>query len=101
MAAPPPNFKKLIDARDWEVIRDAWLADVPTFPFAGAPPDPGLENLPTLEAVDLPEARVVIADVAGLRRQILWEAIFLFHKCAHSHLASQRLAHGGMHSWAM
>src|SRR6266508_487938 len=32
---------------------------------------------------------------------MLWEAVFLFHKCAHSHLAAQRLGHMGMHSWSM
>ena len=30
---------------------------------------------------------------------ILWEAIFLFHKCSHTSLAAQRLALSGMHSW--
>jgi hypothetical protein len=32
---------------------------------------------------------------------MLWEAVFLFHKCAHVHLAAQRLASRGMHSWSM
>jgi hypothetical protein len=101
MAASAPKFKNLIDARNWDQVRDAWLEDVPSFPSPGARPDPGLEHLGTLQALELPSARARIRDVAGLRRQALWEAIFLFHKCAHTHLASQRLGARGMHSWAM
>src|SRR5205807_1931759 len=96
-----PKFKNLIDARNWEQVRDAWLEHVPSFPAPGTPPDPGLEHLATLHVVELPETRARIADVVGLRRQVLWEAIFQFHKCAHTHLASQRLGSRGMHSWAM
>lgn len=47
------NFRE----RDWDEIRDAWLASVPTFPGIGAPPDPGLEHLSTLIAIDLPVIR--------------------------------------------
>jgi hypothetical protein len=32
---------------------------------------------------------------------MLWEAVFLFHKCAHTQLAALRLANLGMQSWSM
>jgi hypothetical protein len=90
--------------RDWEEIRDAWLANVPTFPSIGAPPDPGLEHLATLAAIGLPVGSApykLVPDVQGIRRLALWEAVFLFHKCSHIHLAAQRLGQQGMHSWCM
>ena len=90
--------------RNWDELRDAWIADVPTFPGLGAPPDPGLERLvPLLQVsipnMDAPPSRV--QDVSGIRRNALWEAVFLFHKCSHSSLAAQRLGQQGMHSWCM
>jgi hypothetical protein len=36
-----------------------------------------------------------------LRPLTLWEAVFLFHKCSHTHLAAQRLGRQGMHSWCL
>jgi hypothetical protein len=90
--------------RDWEEIRDAWVADVPTFQSIGVPPDPGLEHLSTLAAIGLPDANPgykLVPDVEGIRRIALWEAVFLFHKCSHTHLAAQRLGQQGMHSWCM
>ena len=90
--------------RSWDEIRDAWLADVPSFPTLGASPEPGLERLSSLLIADIPkvtEAPVRLTDVDGLRRNALWEAVFLFHKCSHTHLAAQRLGHIGMHSWCM
>jgi hypothetical protein len=91
------NFGK----RNWDDIRASWLANVPTFPSIGSLPEPGLEDLPTLLAVILPEGHARFADVTGLRSNSLWEAVFLFHKCAHTHLASQRLGNKGMHSWSL
>jgi hypothetical protein len=91
-------------ARDWEEIRGAWLAHVPVFPSVGARPDPGLERLTSLLEIDLPEMSTGPArkpDVEGIRRNALWEAVFLFHKCAHINLAAQRLGQLGMHSWCM
>jgi hypothetical protein len=90
--------------REWDEIRDAWLADVPNFPSIGAAPDPDLEHLSTLIAVDLPDANPghkLVPDVPGIRRIALWEAVFLFHKCSHTNLAAQRLGQLGMHSWCM
>lgn len=90
--------------RDWDEIRDAWLANVPSFPSIGAPPDPGLEHLSTLAAIGLPDANPgykLVPDVQGIRRIALWEAVFLFHKCSHTNLAAQRLGQQGMHSWCM
>lgn len=90
--------------REWTEIRDAWLEDIPTFPQVGAIPDPGLENLSSLMTIDLPAINPPYkrhADVEGVRRNALWEAVFLFHKCSHTHLAAQRLGQLGMHSWCM
>jgi hypothetical protein len=87
--------------RNWEEIRDSWLGHIPKFPSTGARPDPGLERLEPLLAIDLPENHGRFADVPGLRRLTLWEAVFLFHKCAHVNLAAQRLGKQGMHSWCL
>jgi len=95
-----PKFQN-IEARRWDDIRDAWLEHVPTFPGPGARPDPGLERLRPLQEVPLPENKARFPDIPGLRLNLLWEAVFLFHKCAHSHLAAQRLGHLGMNSWSM
>lgn len=91
------NFRK----RSWNDIRASWLVNMPTFPDLGSPPDPGLENLTPLQSVTLPQHNGRFADVHGLRVNILWEAVFLFHKCAHTSLASQRVGQQGMHSWSL
>lgn len=93
-----------IKKRTWNVVRDAWMEDIPAFTVPGARPDPGLEKLPTLQAVNLPQIDdlpVRILDIEGIRRNALWEAVFLFHKCSHANLAAQRLGEQGMHSWCM
>lgn len=95
-----PKFQK-IRARRWDDIRDAWLENVPVFSGPGAVPDPGVERLIPLQELVLPENNATFPDVPGLRVNMLWEAVFMFHKCAHSHLAAQRLGHLGMHSWSM
>lgn len=93
-----------IRKRNWDEVRDAWIAHVPRFTTIGATPEPGLERLPSLITADIPKATDAPTrrpDVDGLRRNALWEAVFLFHKCSHTHLATQRLGHTGMHSWCM
>jgi hypothetical protein len=95
-----PKFQN-IKARRWDDVRDGWLEYVPIFSAPGVKPDPGLEHLVPLQQVILPDNKGRMPDVSGVRTNMLWEAIFLFHKCAHSHLAAQRLGHMGMHSWCM
>src|SRR5260370_9765202 len=95
-----PKFQN-IKARRWDDVRDGWLEHVPVFSAPGVKPDPGLERLVPLQQATLPDNKVRLPDILGVRRNMLWEAIFLFHKCAHSHLAAQRLGHMGMHSWSM
>lgn len=90
-----------VEKRRWTDIRGAWLASVPNFPSVGAPPEPGIEGLTGLNELSLPENKDTFGDCEGLRRNALWESVFLFHKCAHSHLAAQRLGSAGMHSWCM
>jgi hypothetical protein len=85
--------------REWSEIRDSWLEYIPSFPGIAARPDPGLEHLQPLLDIGTPEGR--FPDVPGLRSQTLWEAVFLFHKCAHTNLAAQRLGLQGMHSWCL
>jgi hypothetical protein len=89
--------------RNWVEIRASWVGNMPTFPALGSPPDPGLDHLPTLLAVPLPDKDKSdrFQDVDGLRRNALWEAVFLFHKCSHTHLAAQRIGQQGMHSWSL
>src|SRR5689334_1275353 len=91
------NFGK----RDWEEMCGSWVENVPIFPSLGSPPDPGLENLPTLLATKVPDNHERFSDVSGLRANSLWEAVFLFHKCAHTQLAAQRIGQQGMHSWSL
>jgi hypothetical protein len=91
----------VIGTRRWESIKSVWLENVPIFSGHGAKPDPGLENLPTLQAISFPQDRAQFNDVSGVRSNLLAEAVFLFHKCAHAHLASHRLGTTGMHSWSM
>lgn len=94
-----------IGKRDWDDIRDTWISHVPQFPTLGAAPDPGLERLTSLLALSIPNATTGPAerseDIEGVRRNALWEAVFLFHKCSHANLAAQRLGQLGMHSWCM
>lgn len=92
---------KKIGARNWGEIRVAWLGNIPKFPAVGAPPEPGLENLPALIAVPFNNNNDRFPDVPILRSNSLWEAVFLFHKCAHTHLAVQRIGQQGMHSWSL
>lgn len=91
------NFGK----RRWEDIRGSWLANVPAFPAVGAPASPGLVGLPALLPIAPPDNHERFADVEGLRLTALWEAIFLFQKCAHTSLATQRIGRAGMHSWSL
>jgi len=95
-----PKWKKFVK-RDWLEIRASLLGNVPTFPKVGSPPDPGLEHLAPLLSVPLPDNSDIFPDVDGLRSNALWEAVFLFHKCAHTHLAAQRIGQQGMHSWCL
>jgi hypothetical protein len=98
-----PRIKNVISGRRWETIRGQWLDHVQALPAVGDRPDPGLEHLPELLTLTLPDRkdRCVFEDIPGLRSNMLSEAVFLFHKCAHSHLAAQRLGTHGMHSWCM
>jgi hypothetical protein len=89
------NFGK----RRWEDVRGSWLDNIPRFPGLGASPDPGLESLLQLQRI--PENYERFPDISGIRMNVLWEAVFLFHKCAHANLAAQRLGDQGMHSWCL
>jgi hypothetical protein len=90
-----------IGRRNWADVRNSWLTHIPRFPAVGAHPDPGLEGLNSLSEITLPVNHDRFQDVAGLRTNALWEAVFLFHKCSHTNLAAQRLAQQGMHSWCL
>src|SRR5579862_4359859 len=90
-----------VRSRDWEVVRDSWIAHIPTFSVIAARPDPGLEQLEPLLQIPLDKSNERRPDVAGLRTNALAEAVFLFHKCAHTNLAAQRIGEQGMHSWCM
>lgn len=100
--AERPSIKNAIGPREWEMIKGSWLGHVPVFRQAGARPDPGLDDLPGLGQISAAtQGRGIFQDVPGLRANLLSEAVFLFHKCAHSHLAAQRLGSMGMQSWSM
>ncbi len=90
------------NGRDWADIRGSWLANIPRFPGLGAKPDPGIDQLqPLLTILYSATEYGRFPDVNGIRSSTVWEAVFLFHKCAHTTFAAQRLARMGMHSWCM
>lgn len=91
------NFRE----REWTHIRESWLEHVPTFPSIGSPPYPGLERMELLRSIQIPDNHSRFPDVEGLRENALSEAVFLFHKCAHTNLATQRIGESGMHSWSL
>ncbi len=91
------NFRE----RNWKEVRDSWLGHIPNFQSAGARPDPGLERLQPLLDLVLPRDNGRFSDIDGLREMMLWEAVFLFHKCSHTNLAAQRLGSQGMQSWCL
>lgn len=95
-----PKWQNL-RSRNWETVRDSWIAYVPQFTAIGARPDPGLEHLEPLLQILLDKPNARYPDVSGLRTNNLWEAVFLFHKCSHTSLAAQRIAQQGMHSWCL
>ena len=95
-----PKWRNFVK-RDWVEVRDAWLQYIPNFPGVAAKPDPGLDHLQPLLDITLPKDNGRFADIEGLRTLALWEAVFLFHKCAHTNLAAQRIGRLGMHSWCM
>lgn len=100
MSALRPKYKN-VKKRKWSDIRNAWLEHVPTFTAPGTRPDPGVDALISLQQLPLPAGKARFADIDGLRANLLWEAVFLFHKCAHAHLAAQRIGHAGMPSWCL
>ena len=95
-----PKWQK-IESRNWNVLKGAWLANIPDFPDVGSRPNPGVDQLVGLSELLVPSTPQRFPDVEGLRRNVLWEALFLFHKCSHTGLAAQRLAEDGMRSWAL
>ena len=95
-----PKWQKIAH-RNWSEVKGAWLANVPEFPSVGFRPDPGVGRLDGLKGLSVSSAPQRFPDVEGLRRNVLWEAVFLFHKCSHTSLAAQRLAEAGMRSWAL
>lgn len=97
-----PRIKNVIGRRHWGPIRAAWLATPLSVAKVGTPPNPGLADLPPFLDIRLGSAdRALFEDVEGLRLNILAEAVFLFHKCAHTHLGAQRIGARGMHSWSL
>lgn len=86
--------------RSWAEIGPVWVDVAATVPPLLRKPEPGLEKLSGL--VELGRENLGrFEDVVGLRRQVFWEAVFLFAKCDHAKIASERLANIGMASWAM
>ena len=94
---------KKFPSRTWEAIRDSWIAHVAVLSTVGARPNPGLQDLAPLISIvtsdSTPDVR--FQDVPGIRTNAMSEALYLFHKCSHTHLAAQRLAVQGMHSWCL
>jgi hypothetical protein len=87
--------------RTWVEIRDSWLAHFPPLENVASRPEPGLEQLLNLQEFTPPTSHARFSDFVGLRSNLLAEAIFLFHKCSHTQLATQRIAKQGMHSWCL
>ena len=60
-----------------------------------------MHGLVDLQKVAVKNVDQTLPDLLYLRANVLAEAVFLFHKCAHAHLAAQRLGTRGMHSWSL
>jgi hypothetical protein len=98
-AVPPrASIDNAIGIRSWELIKHSWMGSLPDF---GQRPV-ALTDLQVLQQIAKSGTRSFFADEDGsVRRAVLAEGVFLFQKCAHTHLAAQRLGMKGMHSWAM
>mgnify|MGYP001572503202 CR=1 FL=1 len=91
-----------IKGRSWTNIQEKWIEAVPTIHPPGAKPDPGISRLQTL--IDVKDGLAhgdLVIEVAGLRANALWEAIFLLHKAAHVVRAAQKHAENGFRSWSL
>src|ERR1700729_3838383 len=94
-------YKQILD-RDWVVIRQEWLAHLPSTMTLCARPDPTLAQIvglaDELRGIDRP---TLIEGIPGARRVAFAEAIFLYHKGLHVLRAAQRHATNGMPSWSL
>jgi hypothetical protein len=90
-----------IGSRAWSEAKDAWLSNVPQFDSIGEAPNPGVEFIVSHSTIQPSYPPSPIPDIEGLRRNILWEAMFLFQKCVHTRLAAERLGGEGMQTWSM
>lgn len=89
-----------VSPRNWAGIAPVWVGVATAIPELSSKPEPGLDKLPGLLAIGHVEL-CRFADVEGIRKQVLWEALYLYLKCDHSKCASERLAEAGMPSWSM
>ena len=98
-----PVLKNVIGKRSWAQIKSAWIDSGGPLFGGDATARTGLEDLAELQHIATAKTRDIFgdSDVPALRGILFSEGVFLFHKCAHSHLAAQRLGVRGMHSWSM
>jgi len=104
MANNELNIKK-IDGRDWESIKNKWLAYIPNIVTPGAAPSIelkkffGLQDLysKTADANKAP----YFEEVVSLRSAILWEGLYLTHKAIHVIGSANIHLDNGITSWSL
>ncbi len=97
--APALNVDDL-RSRDWDLIKGAWLADIPPYRIDTSLPDPSTEDLFEQLKTPFPPLKGRYPDFPGVRAASLWEATALFHKCCHVKTAAERLSASGMQTWS-
>ncbi len=104
MANNEGHIKK-IDERDWESIKNKWLAYIPTIVTPGAAPAIELKKFFGLQDLYSKTAAANKApyfeEVVSLRGAVLWEGLYLTHKAIH--VTGSAILHldNGITSWSL
>ncbi len=97
---------KRIDAKAWQVIKESWVAHVPSINPVGSPPSNQISEIPDVasNAVSVPktgESKFSIEEMLGSREAVLHEGIFLLHKAISVSGATQFHSDNGFSTWSL
>ncbi len=99
------NHIKKIDKRDWDSIKNKWLAYIPAITVPGAAPQIELKKFFRLQELYSKTAAENKApyfeEVASLRSAILWEGLYLTDKAIHVSGAAILHVDNGITSWSL
>lgn len=91
--------------RDWETVREQWLAYVPDITPSGSPPVLPLASVPGLAEYADAAANKRTIRISGeqnaLRISLLWEGIYVLHKASHVIAAAGLQANQGLCTWSL